>query len=398
MELIKFLEAYKGGREAEALKILEQEYLVWGSVLNGKVLLKYDRIADKSIPIVQECRGIILSVDGFEVVSIPLKKFGNHGESYAPTDLDITKCRVLEKCDGSCFGLYWDQINNRWCVQTMGQVEAEKVMRGFGRGTQFTDTWATLFWNTFDKYTERDILDKLDKDWTYIFELCTPWNKVVVTHDEPKLFLLALRNKKTFKEDWTENSMLYNIFDKPKVYQHDNLDEILKIAREQLTKEDEGFILVDENFRRVKIKSTQYVAEHYHSTTVTLESIAQVVFLNEQDEWLLTFPEYKEVIDIMIDEINKLGKQVDDYFALCYSKLKVKTDQKELAFIVRDTRGPKVARHHVYAMWRRKHKTGAEAIKHFGKTEELVKKVRIFLEESDIHERIEHNPHTKSLR
>ena len=133
MELLKFLEPYKGGREAEALKILEKDFLVWGTELNGKVLLKYDRMADKSIPVVQECRGIILSAYNFEVVSIPLKKFGNHGEVYAPADLDITKCRVLEKCDGSCFGLYWDQINGRWCVQTMGQVEAEKTMRGFGK-------------------------------------------------------------------------------------------------------------------------------------------------------------------------------------------------------------------------------------------------------------------------
>jgi hypothetical protein len=398
MELIEFLEKYKGGREAEALKILEKDFLVWGTVLNGKVLLKYDRMADKSIPIVQESRGIILSVNNFEVISIPLRKFGNHGEAYAPTDLDITKCRILEKCDGSCFGLYWDQFNEKWYVQTMGQVEAEKTMRGFGIGTQFTDTWATLFWNTFHKYTEKDTLEKLDKDWTYIFELCTPWNKVVVTHSEPKLYFLAMRNKKTFQEDWTENSILYDIFDKPKVYNHTNIDEVLKIAKEQLSKEDEGFILVDENFRRVKIKSAQYVAEHYHSTTVTLESIAQVVFLNEQDEWLLTFPEYKDVIDIMTSEINRLGKQIDDYLELCNSKLQVKTDRKELSYIVKNTPASKVAHHYIYALWKGEFKNGAEALRHFKKQEELVKKVRIFLEESDVHKLVEHNPHTKSLR
>ena len=83
MELLEFLKQYKGGRESEALKILEKEFLVWGTVLNDKVLLKYDRMADKSIPIVQESRGIILSINNFDVVSIPLRKFGNHGEAYA---------------------------------------------------------------------------------------------------------------------------------------------------------------------------------------------------------------------------------------------------------------------------------------------------------------------------
>jgi len=398
MELLKFLELYKNGREVEALKILEKEYLVWGTELNGKVLLKYDRMADKSIPIVQECRGIILSANGFEVVSIPLRKFGNLGEAYAPTDLDITKCRILQKNDGSCFGLYWDQINNLWCVQTLGQVEAEKTMRGFGKGTQFTDTWAQLFWNTFEKYTERKFLERLDKNWTYIFELCTPWNKVVVTYNEPKLFFIAMRNKKTFKEAWTENSILYDVFDKPKVYNHTDINEIMRIAKEQLTKEDEGFVLVDENFRRVKIKSAQYVAEHYHSTTVTLESIAQVIFLNEQDEWLLTFPEFKDVVDIMIDEINILGKQVDDYLALCLSKVKDKTDRKELALIVKVTKGSQVAHHYVFELWKGTYESGAKALMSFKKQEELVHKVKLFLQQSNVHQRVEHNPHTKSLR
>jgi hypothetical protein len=398
MELIKFLEPYKNGREMEALEILNKEFLIKNRIMNGKVLLKYHRQADKALKIVRECRGTILSLDGFKVVSLPLEKFGNHGESYAPTDIDITKSKILEKADGTCCSLYWDQINGKWCVQTLAQPEAQETAKGFTTEGRHTFKWYELFWNTFALYSDIDLLEKLDKDWTYVFELCTPWNKVIIRYDKPTLYFLAMRNKKTFLEDWPEKSVLYGIFEKPKTYDYGSIDEIIKIAKEKLTKDEEGFILIDENFRRIKIKSAEYVKIHYENTVITLNGVIAVVFQNEQEEWLSSLPEYKEVIDAIIAEVKVVGKKIDDYCELCFSQMKDKSDRKELAFIVKSTPGFRLGRHYVFKIWSGELKSGIECVVNFERKEELSKKVSQFIDESEICKKIEFNRYNASLR
>lgn len=401
MEILKFLEPYKWGREAEGLKELYDKFLIKSRIMNGKVLLKYDIRSDKTLEIVRECRGIILSIDGFEVISLPISKFGNHGEAYAPTDMDFTKCRVVEKLDGTCCGLYFSNIDSKWHVQTLSQPEAQETAKGFSKEGAMSYKWSELFWDTFSKYTFHlgiDILSSLDKDWTYVFELCTPWNKVVIRHNEPKLYFLAQRNKKTFLEDWPEKSVLFDIFDKPKTYLYNSVAEIVNDAKEKMTSGEEGVVVVDENFRRIKIKSAEYVKVHYENTVLTLHGLISVVFQNEQDEWLSSFPEYKPIVDIIMDELKVIGKKIDDYCNLCLSKLKDKSDRKELALIVKQTQGFSLGRHYIYKIWSGDFKNGIGALVHFDKKEEITKKVRQFIDNSAIIVRAEPNKYTASLR
>jgi hypothetical protein len=398
MELIKFLEPYKGGREMEALQLLDEKFLIKNRIRNGKVLLKYHRQADKSLKIVRECRGIILSLNGLDVVSIPLEKFGNHGESYAPTDMDLTKCKILEKADGTCCALYWDQVNEKWCVQTLAQPEAQETAKGFTTAGKHTFKWSELFWNTFEEYAKKDLLDKLDKSWTYIFELCTPLNKVVIKYDKSMLYFLAMRNKKTFLEAEPEHSILYEVFEKPKTYVFEDINEIIKIAKEQLTAKEEGFVLVDDQFRRLKIKSAEYVKVHYENTEITLNGVIGVVFQNEHEEWLSVLPEYKEVIGEILDEMQVVGKKIDEYCELCFSQMNDRSDRKELAQIIYKTPGFRLGKHYIFRIWSGEFKSGIEAIVHFERYEELVKKVRQFMEESEICKRIEYNKNNASLR
>ena len=398
MEILKFLEPYKLGREAEGLKELWDKFLIKNRIVNGKVLLKYDRRSDKTLKIVRECRGIILSLDGFEVISLPIEKIGNHGEGYAPIDMDITKCRIVEKLDGTCCGLYFSNIDSKWHVQTLSQPEGQEIAKGFSKEGQMTYKWSELFWNTFYEYSELDILDSLDKDWTYVFELCTPWNKVVIRHEKPKLYFLAQRNKKTFLEDWPEKSVIFDIFDKPKTYSYNNIAEIVNDAKEKMTSGEEGVVVVDENFRRIKIKSAEYVKIHYENTVLTLHGLVSVVFQNEQEEWLSSFPEYKSVVDIIMDEVKIVGKRIDDYCSLCFSKLKDKSDRKELSLIVKQTLGFSLGRNYIYKIWSGELKDGAECVVYFKNKEELTKKVRQFIDNSIIKVRVEPNQYTASLR
>jgi hypothetical protein len=404
MEVLDFLAPYRGGQEIEGLNALDEKFIVKNRIRNGKVLLKYHRHADKTQKIVRECRGLILTLDGFEPVSVPMEKFGNYGEAYAPKEIDITKYRVVEKVDGTCCGMYWDQVNGKWCVQTLSQPEAHEKVNNFDMDPNagiIAKTWSDLFWDVFRKYSGLKLLDGLDKDFTYMFELCTPWNRVVVKHDEPKLYFLGLRSKKTFLEAQPDTCVLYGLFDLPKTYKYDDLEVLLKVAREQLTDADEGFILVDDQFNRVKVKSAQYVQKHYESTVTTINSIVQIVMQNEQDEWLAVFPEFQKVVDQVVAELNRVGKTVDDYVAYAKKELNGERNMKIVAdwFLGKKLRGKEnffINKYFFDAY--RFGKSGVELATRFVRDGDLVARSYEFIEKSNIRELINYDPNTYSVR
>lgn len=98
MELEKFIKEHSDWKE-----LLQQEsYCILMNEDDDYVLLKYNQIqSDFNLPIVRECRGVILYKRTLEVVCRPFDKFGNYGEGYCP-EIDWSTARVQEKIDGCC--------------------------------------------------------------------------------------------------------------------------------------------------------------------------------------------------------------------------------------------------------------------------------------------------------
>jgi predicted kinase len=400
LEVVEYLRRFSS--LTDGLKSLESEHLINSTRLKGKVLLKYSLFASKNSNIVRECRGIILDEKTLEVVSLPLEKFGNYGENYAANDIDILKSKVVEKLDGSCFILYYDQVNKKWCVQTLGQIEAEETMAGWGKA-EMGMTWSELFSETFNLYIpdankRNELFKSLNKDLCYVFELCTPWNRVVVKHTESKLYFLAIRNKKTFNEEWPSSCpQLYDVFDKPKKYPYSDIKEILRICKENLTTEDEGFIIIDDQFRRVKLKSHQYVEEHYKSTVVTVNSVTHVIFLGEEEEYLTIFPEYKGVVDIINSELNRLGKSIDSLYISVFDSMNDKTDKKEFAMLLEKLPNS-YEKSFLFEIFYGRIKNGKEGIMWYNTTEWRKHKVDLFLKHSNVANLVNANKNNGSLK
>ena len=96
MELLRFIQAHPDWKALLAAP----PYSLVVKEEDGFVLLKYDLLySDFNLPIVKECRGIILT-DAGRVVCCPFFKFFNYGESYADS-IDWATARVQEKIDGS---------------------------------------------------------------------------------------------------------------------------------------------------------------------------------------------------------------------------------------------------------------------------------------------------------
>jgi hypothetical protein len=239
------------------LTLLYKNYNIKAKIENNLAIFNYGHACDFSSPLVQEARGIIINTDTLEVVCWPFRKFGNYGESYAD-EIDWDSARVLEKVDGSIVKLWYDKRVEKWQFSTNGMINADNAT---------TDAFSNITYGSVIRQAVNynDIpFDKLDKDSTYIFELVSPQTRVVVKYDEIALYHLGTRNNITGEERNEDIGIK-----KPKSYKINSLEGCIKAAVE-LNKgcesddeiANEGFVVVDKNWNRVKVKSPDYIMMH----------------------------------------------------------------------------------------------------------------------------------------
>ena len=224
-------------------------------------IFNYGIDANFADPIVQEARGIIINTETLNVVCWPFRKFGKYDESYVD-DIDWTSARVQEKVDGSIIKLYFNPINNTWTWATNSTTNA-----AFTQSITMCDNVDHGMFLDIIKSTVnyKDInFDSLDKDTTYIFELVSPYNHVVIHYPEPKLYHTGTRNNITGQES-VENINIQH----PEEFPLKSFEDCLK-AVNQLNKacktndlKAEGFVVVDDNWHRIKIKSPEYMMVHH---------------------------------------------------------------------------------------------------------------------------------------
>ncbi len=133
----------------------------------SKILLKYDQLVSPTLmglPEMQDCRGLILEIDTWKVMSLAFRKFFNSQENNA-AKIDWNTASVLEKLDGTMIQVYWDWNKETWFAATTGTAEGEGEVNN-KMGTTFNE----LFWDTVNnKYNFNNCL--LDKNHIYVFEL-----------------------------------------------------------------------------------------------------------------------------------------------------------------------------------------------------------------------------------
>lgn len=257
-------------KEKDCLKILSDK----GINLRydeSYILLKYksvfqdgETVVDFGDPIVQQCRGTIIKKtdDGYEIVARPFDKFFNIQEEFA-SDIDWASARVQEKLDGSLIKLWYD---DGWHWSTMGTINAD-----------YAETGMTTFGNIIRKaenYKDIDY-DKLDKSLTYMFELVSPYTQIVIKY--PKSYLYHIGTRKRTGEEINVDIGIK----KPKEYPLHTKDECLEAA-EKLNPDEvknEGFVVVDKYWRRVKIKSPKYVIYHrtWNNGAVKIDTLLEII-------------------------------------------------------------------------------------------------------------------------
>lgn len=271
-----------------------------------KILIKYDQLSSPTImamPEVQECRGLVLEKGTWRVMSMGFTKFFNSEEGNAHK-IDWETAIVLEKLDGTMIQLYYDDHDMTWYAGTTGTANGEGEVNN-KMGTTFNQ----LFWSVLSEKYPSFTIEFLDKNVTYVFELTTPYNIVVKPHGESAATLLTARNNKTLVEA-TRSEMvecskgLYLPLVKSYGFTGKNFGEILR-SFDGLSWHDEGYVVVDANNNRVKVKNPAYVAVHHLKGKTAEHNIMTIIKTNEIEEFGATFPDRRE-------ELNKLKEKYDE--------------------------------------------------------------------------------------
>lgn len=249
------------------------------------VMLKYNQISsDFTEPICKECRGLILYKPTWDVVSLPFFKFFNYGEPNAD-EIDESELHIYQKIDGSLAKVWY--FEGVWRLSSNGVIDASEVYMNDGINFQ------SLFLRALTSYGLNwlSFTSTLDKNYTYMYELATPDNKVVVPYDKYMLFYLGQRNNRTYQEEYIPDTRIDNV----KVYNFKSIKEIIAAANE-LPDTEEGYVVRDKYWKRVKIKNPVYFMLHKLANNGKPDFVQYVLEHNE-DELLAYFPEYKEEIE-----------------------------------------------------------------------------------------------------
>jgi RNA ligase len=304
------------------------------------VCLKYSQLnSPLGEKIVQQCRGIILDENAdWQIVSYPYAKFFNYGESQAAT-IDWNSATVYDKLDGSLMTLYY--YDREWRVGSSGTPD------GTGQVNSFKLNFAELFWKVWQEldyqlpepekiqnglHADEETLLASPSEYCFMFELMTPFNRIVVKQSSNQLVLHGVRNCRTLvEEDPTIWANKYN-WQVAQLFPLTNWQEIIKAAAELDPMDSEGYIVCDRDFNRVKVKSPQYVAIAHLRDSFSSRKMIEIVLENEGEEFLNYYPEWTDLYQKIKIRYQNLITEIE----FSYQQHRDISEQKEFAIKVKN--------------------------------------------------------------
>lgn len=259
------------------------------------ILLQYSQLeSDFSNEIVQQARGIILRLDTnskseWVCVCRPFNKFHNIQEDLA-APIDWATASVQEKVDGSLMKVWYDL--GEWHLSTNGCVDAFKAMIG-DTDVSFGD----IFLRAAGVRSVNEFAARFDPNYTYLFELTSPETRLVIPYDDG-VYFLAKKETSTGKEAKLATNELLPSVKHPRLYPISNPDGVMEAAA-AMTQDEEGFVVVDANLNRVKIKSLAWLEAHraYNNGCVSIRTLIDFIREEKIDDLLALAPTYKDKVE-----------------------------------------------------------------------------------------------------
>jgi len=310
-------------------------------------IFNYGIDADFTNPIVREARGIIID-DKPEVVCWPFSKFCNFQEEAAKIDLedfDWNNCRVEDKLDGSIVKLFFrpaEVVLDWLTIEPQGwwQWATNSCIDANNANVQNSDKTYLDIIKSAANY--KDIpFDSLDKNLTYIFELVSPQTQVVVKYPCAMLYHIGTRNNHTGEEYRVDIGIR-----QPDTYDIHSLEDCIKAAKELnngSSVRKEGFVVVDKNWHRVKIKSPEYLRAHHMWNNGNISKERLISLLVDMPDPIenvcAVFPSIAvklKYYDYKLTELKDNIQQYMDYVRELYEEYN--HDRKAVAMTIKDNK------------------------------------------------------------
>lgn len=325
MELLKFMNSHSNWPEL----LREKPYCLQVRPWAHYTLLKYQQfVSDMTLPEVQEARGCIMRQnDNGEWICVAraFDKFFNYGEPNA-AQLDWANgVDIQEKIDGSLMKCWFDQ--GLWHISTNGVINANlcSVTDELSFGMLFAD----VLREEYNFACIDDFYALLDPKYTYMFELVSSYNKVVVHYKRDAIYYLGRRNIRTFQED---QNVRYELpLPMPKHFHYNSLEECVEQAH-RMGPNEEGYVCVDKHYNRIKVKGDEYLRLHrlHANGNLSTEDILDMWQQQTLDDYMGAFPEKKPQINDVIQRLTQLMEQT----RVAYEDTMARepSSRKELAF------------------------------------------------------------------
>lgn len=201
-------------------------------------------------------RSLVLDLKNKKVVSKSFTRFHDY-DPKQKADFDFSDFYALEKIDGSLMNLYCHDGN--WMVSTKGTPDGLNPINDYP-----DDTLSSMFFRALLLDVEND-MSVFEPAFTYTFEMKYPSERSFLTRDsnpKPNLTLLGIQHNGTF-EDMIPDAFYFNNLKKllnyPKKIYGKTIEQLIEMANNLDPIESEGFVLVDKNFNRLKLKSPNYL-------------------------------------------------------------------------------------------------------------------------------------------
>ena len=296
------------------------------------VLLKYNQLAsDFTNEIVRECRGCVFWIpenhrEFTDVVCFPFEKFGNYGESYVPS-IHWDSARVLEKIDGSLMKCWWH--NGNWHISTNSTIDARKAGTRV-EGVSFYD----VFMGALEKNgNPHDFFSSLDQDYTYMFELVSLETRVTIEYPEAAIYYLGARNMLHFNEvNYPTTTIDFKFFPFVKLpmrYPISTLEECIE-AVNLMGANEEGFVVCDKFFNRMKIKSPEYLiaSRIRNNNAITVKRVVEAMRAGYLDDFYAYAPDYRGFVDSILEAYNRIAKACEMWYIDVFSYMRHNKNKK----------------------------------------------------------------------
>ena len=321
------------------------------TIWNYSPRVQYEKLWDE---ITMQCRGLVTNSKG-EIVARPFKKFFNY-EEHKPEEIPNEDFVVYEKMDGSLGILFYyeEELSDERRYNIWFNNNYETGMERFFDPNNLPDfddpyyeptpktkgEWVLATRGSFTSTQAikgRELLEKYDynrlvKDYTYLFEIIYPENRIVCNYNFEDLVLLGMIHTPTGDEvdihnDNNEDIRLKNLIKNLKlniVTVYKTWGEGYDLPKEEISNDREGYVIRFKNGFRMKIKGEEYKRLHRILTNISNRDIW---------EYLRAGKPMDEILDKVPDEFYDWVKNEEYKFNQMFVITKTMAEMAFLKYI-----------------------------------------------------------------